>query len=477
MKRFLINASIIAFAGILPLGVIFIIGANQPAKYQDSFYGGLSIKDQRLYNIKEKNKIVFIGGSSLSFGLRSDMMSEALGYEVVDYGLYAPLGTKTMSELAKKAIGKGDVVVFAPELNAETYSTRVNANMFLKCAEKKPGMLTRFSLDDQAEILANLPYFYSERAVASVEATAPYDRNSFNDYGDIESDLVVNNVLPEFFDSSQLIAPEATLINKDFVSYLNSYASNMKKQGAKVYFTFSPTNALSLVGERVDEFEAKLTQALDFKVLGSVKGLTYHQNYFYDTNFHLNYAGTILHSKNLTDILAAELNIETHYEFPEVEMPKAKYEKDDDPVDPTPSEDSFVLEKLGDEYFLSSVSESLKEKEVIVVPDSLGDKVIKGVSRDAFKGFANTKIIILPSSVENLSNGIFNGCSSLERIYLRNETAPSVVGQGLLEGCNESAKIYILRSARKSYTTGYTWVDYLDYFMLYDLGDIEEYLQ
>ena len=39
---------------------------------------------------------------------------------VVNFGLYANLGTKLMLDLSRSGIGAGDVIVVAPEMNEQT---------------------------------------------------------------------------------------------------------------------------------------------------------------------------------------------------------------------------------------------------------------------------------------------------------------------------------------------------------------------
>ena len=487
-KRLAIHFILIALLGIAPLATVAVIGATQEPKYDTSFYGGLAIKDDRLKAVSNQKKIVFLGGSSLSFGLRSDMLSEALGYEVVDYGLYAPLGVKTMAELAKNEIHKDDIVIFAPEISTETYSTNMDYRMYWKCSETRSDLINRFSFNDRIDVLLNYPYFASERAVANVEAKAPYDRASFNVYGDIESDKVVHNVMPDLYDSGQMVTPSPTFINKDFSKYLNSYAKDMAKRGASTYFTFSPTNALALDEGHLGEFESALDKALDFKILGNVKQFTYHQNYFFDTNYHLNHAGTILHSKALYELLKEELKLTSTYTFNEEEMPIPVFNPDSsssssssEVVSSSESseeivsseETTFILTEEADGYYLSKVSPSLMTETIIRVPEEVDGHQILGIKRGAFDGFSKLKYVILPSTVNNLANGIFTGCDSLERIYLTNETAPDFVGNDFLEGCPESVRIYILRSARTSYSSGYTWINYKKYFSLFNLEDLE----
>ena len=476
-KKFWIHFSIIATLGIVPFLALGIMGFVAPHKYSDTFYAGLVVKDDRLEKASGK-KIVFLGGSSLSFGLRSDLMSQALGYEVVDYGLYAPLGIKTMAELARKKIGKGDIVIFAPEINKETYSTNMDYQMFLKASEDKPDLFNRFDWDTRNKIIYNFLPFAEERYISEVNPTAPYDKASFNSYGDIYSDVVTQNIMPEFYDSGQKVIPDKSFLNKEFINYMNDYARRVAFYGATTYFTFSPTNTLALVKDNLSEFESGLKSALNFSVLGSVEELTYHQNYFYDTNYHLNYAGTIEHSKKLVSLLSEKLGITVEYtNFPELKMPKALFEEEEEPEpEPEPEvEPSYKVELHGNQYYLVGIGSDLSDAEVIWVPEEVDGHTITGVYENAFLNMKKVKNIILPNTIDSLSNGAFSGCDALQKIYLTNTSAPANVMNGLLDGCPSTTRIAILRSARMSYLSGYTWREYKDKFSLYNLEDLEQF--
>ena len=66
-----------------------------PSAYSSTFVGVLDEKVERLASIKGK-KVVVVGGSSVAFGLDSALMEEHLGMPVVNFGLYAAIGTKAM---------------------------------------------------------------------------------------------------------------------------------------------------------------------------------------------------------------------------------------------------------------------------------------------------------------------------------------------------------------------------------------------
>ena len=91
---------------LLPVAVILLT----PPAYSHTFVGALDEKVERLASIEGK-KAVVIGGSSVAFGIDSALMEEHLGMPVVNFGLYAAIGTKAMLDLAWPHIGAGDTVI------------------------------------------------------------------------------------------------------------------------------------------------------------------------------------------------------------------------------------------------------------------------------------------------------------------------------------------------------------------------------
>ena len=73
MKKFYISLASMFLSIILIIAIFFIICANADSKYTYTYYGALKDKTERLDKIEGK-KIVFIGGSSLSFGIKSKEM-------------------------------------------------------------------------------------------------------------------------------------------------------------------------------------------------------------------------------------------------------------------------------------------------------------------------------------------------------------------------------------------------------------------
>ena len=114
-----------------PFLSVFITGLCLPAQYSETYYGELAQMYKKLESTEGK-KIVVLGNSNVAFGvdtaLAQKLLNEAgLEYSVCNFGLYGALGTKMTCELAYSQIKRGDIVIFTPELYAQSLSTYFSA--------------------------------------------------------------------------------------------------------------------------------------------------------------------------------------------------------------------------------------------------------------------------------------------------------------------------------------------------------------
>ena len=123
-----------------PLAVLVGVYLGTESVYRNTFYGELDDKYDALYSAKGE-KIVLIGGSSVAFGYDSKTLSDLFDRPVINFGLYAELGTKLMLDLAEDAIREGDIVLVAPELDAQTLSLYFNGGATLRALDENRGML------------------------------------------------------------------------------------------------------------------------------------------------------------------------------------------------------------------------------------------------------------------------------------------------------------------------------------------------
>ena len=123
-----ISCLLAILAMISPFAIVIGAATLTPSQYSNAFVGALNEKYDRLYSIEEE-KIVIVGGSSVAFGVDSAMIEKYTGMPVVNFGLYAALGTKLMLDLSRGAIGEGDIVILSPE-GEEVYERIVDQNGF-----------------------------------------------------------------------------------------------------------------------------------------------------------------------------------------------------------------------------------------------------------------------------------------------------------------------------------------------------------
>lgn len=484
----------------VPFAVFFLTTELIENQYKNTFIAELEDKCGRLNNTKGK-KIIFVGGSSLPFGLRSDMIEQEIsGYSVVNFGLYATLGTKVMMDLSKMNINKGDIVILAPELNQQTYSLYFNP---VAVEEALDGFTFKYKYLPFAN---NLSLFYNYYKFAfrklsySIKNNAPdpigiYRHDSFNGYGDIaverENNIMVNGVDPNMY-----VYTDERLLDENFIDYVNNYVGYVNKRGASIYFNFSPTNRLAVkssVSAR-NKFQENLQEKLYCNLLNDIEDCIIDEGYFYDTNFHLNSSGAVYFTNKIVKNLKRVLNLDYSSNTPQEgkpgdpgsgivipDIPPMPEWGGNIKVPDTPPEikidfdkyngevnidylDYFNYDLVGSSYQIVGVKDEYKNIEEIIVPSAYNGKAITTLSKNAFYGCTNLKRIHIGKTIRSLEEGCFNGCISLQRIYMYelDGNRINVSNTGLLSGCSRNVKICVLEGA--NYTTGYAWEYYFDSF-------------
>ena len=164
-KSVLSKILICLLALILILSPVLFVCAyalSIPPVYSETFYGALNEKYGRL-NSLEGEKIVVVGGSSVAFGLDSELLESYTGMPVVNFGLYADLGTKMMLDLSLSGISNGDVVILAPEMDRQTLSLYFNNDSALMALDDEPAMMRHLAVDDMLSCVGGMWKFAQDK--------------------------------------------------------------------------------------------------------------------------------------------------------------------------------------------------------------------------------------------------------------------------------------------------------------------------
>ena len=291
---------------LLPIVAVAVMAFGIPAQYGNTFLGEMAFKFDRLTSVEEP-KVVVVGGSSVAFGLDSAALEEAVGMPVVNFGLYATLGTKYMIDTAKAGIGEGDIVILAPETDPQTLSLYFNAEAVWQALDQDMSMLRYVPYANWGRLGGGLWNFAVAKYGYWKENNAPdpdgiYALSSFNEYGDIVYPREFN-IMAGNYDPSQILTLDETLLDEEYIEYVNDFAAWCKRKGATLYYSFSPMNADALAEDTTDEsilaYYGALAAALDCTVCSDIRDYIMDASYFYDTNFHLNDTGVQVRTHRL----------------------------------------------------------------------------------------------------------------------------------------------------------------------------------
>lgn len=411
-----------ALAVILAEQVFFLIcGFGLPVQFGDTFMGELKSKYERLKETSGK-RIVLVGGSGVAFDCDSALMDDFFpSYKIVNFGMYAGLGTKAVMDLSENYIHEGDIVILSPEQSEQTFSDYFNGEYMWQAADGAFGMLRDLKSENFEAMLGNFLRFALEKLNYVMKGQKPqtdsiYQKKSFNTYGDIELDTCRENILPNGYDVNQKVRFTEDVVQPEFMDYMNDWAKRLEKKGAVVWYRYCPVNKLSV--EDMDDlasYDVFLRQKLDFPVIGNPENSLMEAEWFFDTNFHLNQPGKEVNTVQLIRDMKA---------------------------------------MLGDDR---AVTVELPEKPHRTWGDvSAETRIWTAKDSETYQG---EETIVIPENVTQIEDYAFSNCAGLKQIVLeQKDPSKCIVGQHLLDGTG--AEILVPQMSVDSYKRNYFWSVY-----------------
>ena len=464
---------------LLPFLSVAIITLGVSAVYDDTFVGELGEKYERLNSV-EGEKLVVIGGSSVAFGLESGELEREMGMQVVNFGLYANLGTKLMLDLSRSGIGEGDIIVVAPELNAQTLSLYFNSETTMQALDGNFKMLSSIDKENYEALVGASWGFAADKLGYIIggdvpENTGAYAKKWFNSYGDNvydrpynEMSTVTKNITLDFkYDADDGVTSEY----EEFIDYLNEYVEFCTGKGATVYFSFPPMNKASLTdyntAENIYAFYDNLCSSLYCRVISNINDYIMDEGYFFDSEFHLNNAGVKVRSARLADDLKREMGIT---DKTTIELPKPSGYK---PVDFVGGSETNLYLKLEEGkngagqsvwYVVGLNDEGMKQVS-ITLPNNVDGIPIYGIRAGALRG-SELRTLVICDNVAVIESSAFAGAESLSAVYVAAASPDSIAvpnsfsGDLATEGANPALKIYVPKGSLFDYVAHYFWGDY-----------------
>lgn len=464
MKRKRILTFVIALVFTLavflsPIGYLVGSVLSIEPQYSKTLYGELNEKYDRLRSLRGEQKIVIIGGSSVAFGIDSAMIEKYTSLPVVNFGLYAALGTKLMLDLSRSSIGKGDIVILAPEADAQTLSLYFSSLHTLRALDDEPGMARELSVSERFSLLAAMWDLLAEkrgyRDRGTPDPEGVYNSGNFNEYGDMIYPRR-ENIMAGYADENSPLDLSPDILSDDFAEYLNDYISYCESRGATVYFSYCPMNELALTDAARDggvyDFDRHMRENIKCEFITDINSSVMNGGYFYDSNFHLNDYGVTAHTVSLLRDLLLAMGIPRKVEETVPEPPPLV--KNDYTFDGTDeNEVYFTYEHLASGgYRITGLSDlGLRQRE-LTLPIGTNGEYIVSLGSGAFSGSEVLTVRIPAGTRLNISNGAFDS-SKITDIWIY-EPDPTVISPPR-PFADRQITVHIPRGS--GYRTDYFW--------------------
>ena len=314
MKSYLYKA--LFFIGNLLL-LLIIIGIVFPYNL-DGYIRAQKFKMDKLAEANRKPTIVILGGSNAAFGYDTKELNDSLSMPVFNAGLHAGMGMKFFLDDCSQYLKEGDILVFSPEY-AQFYgnindgqSEMTDVFYLYHCCY--PGEI---SFKQILGIIQNTPAYlrrkieYNLFALAHLKTDPVYALSSFNEYGDVTWHWYNNRAHGK--PDGRGMDGDNLAFNENAFKYLVTKLEILKEKGITIllYPAAFQKEAFDNSLKSVQYISDRLSDA-GFAYVSNPEECTFSTEYFYDTNYHLNHDGALLHNKHLINVLKEILKSESN---------------------------------------------------------------------------------------------------------------------------------------------------------------------
>lgn len=250
------------------------------------------LKDSLMKNV-ESPRIIFIGGSNLSFGINSQMIKDSLNINPINTGVHASTGLIYMMSNSEEFIKEGDIIILVPEYQQfygefaygsegeELTRTIFDVNLI------KISLLGIKQLINVFKILPN--YFLSKFKINEyfdIIEDNIYGVHSFNKYGD---------AFKHWGLKKQAFKPYGIMgdsLNKEIFKAINEYQIEIEKKKAMLLISFPGYQDLSYLNakDNIKKIENELKRE-GFKTLGCSERYMIPDSLMFNTPYHLSKKG------------------------------------------------------------------------------------------------------------------------------------------------------------------------------------------
>lgn len=296
------------------------INAVKNPCYARNYFGAYPEKFDRLYNIKDKKKIVLYGGSSVRFGFNSELIDETFKeYDVVDMGVFAYSQGYPQLDIINMFTNKDDMIIATPEfdtINNQIDLKPVIDDNFIAMCESNYDILSLLDFSKYTNFFNaftlfqrlrdKLPsYPYTDTAYQYDEDGNYVNNHSYNKYGDYvvyrknNEERVVYGVEPAYYNIKYF---PMTMIDN-----FNNAFESLREKGVKLIYDYSPRSNIAISKdssvESAKELDSYLKKNVNMTFISNAEDSLLDAYYFYGTDNHLSTEGVNIRTKRVVNAL------------------------------------------------------------------------------------------------------------------------------------------------------------------------------
>jgi hypothetical protein len=290
---------------------------NEELNKANDYLLAIETKHQKLEKLPGP-RIIFMGGSSVAFGVDSKSIGDSLGLNGFNLGLHAGLGLQFMVNEALNVVKAGDILVVSTEFFLGEGQMKMLAYMRqnypaseqymnLNASEKisYPYELAMDNILSKNSRVQNT-FLKGKKTVVQQDTNSVYKRDGFNERGDYELHLDQDarpwGIFVKYDQKDELY--------NSGIEQLNKLAA-LKEKGVQVFYLFPgyPIEEYKRFQNPLQSFESQLKAGLLFPVLGKVTDFLYPEADFYDTVYHLRRKGRSERTKTIVRLLREALKL------------------------------------------------------------------------------------------------------------------------------------------------------------------------
>ena len=296
--------------------IVWLVWQYVPA-VRHGYDDGILVKHQALQS-STSPKIVFVGGSNLSYGLDSQAVEHALDRPVVNMGINATIGLPVQLSDIEYQLKSGDMVVIVPEhetLRTTVYNNANLANSLLNEPSALGRLIEQRDFSELYSVMRSVPFavsrkvrFHIESSVRPGVGTESPEGQLFNRYGDYIAHLSSSETMEHANieqSAASYINDSRPLVSDAVLNDVNTFYQQAEDNGVTIVMMYPCLidAYYTSLADTLQSVHAHLQEDLEIPLLNSPGSCVLPANQFYDTTYHLTADGRQYRTEYVITIL------------------------------------------------------------------------------------------------------------------------------------------------------------------------------